>query len=130
MRPYALIADGERGALVAPHCDFAWMCAPRWDSGAVFAGLIGGQGVCGVTPAGRLAPGGYYEEGSLIWRCRWATDEGVVECREALAFPGDPRPRAASAATAPGNYTATSTECGATDSRTCGSAAPVPPTRE
>ena len=25
----------------------------------------------------------------LIWRNRWVTDDGIVECREALAFPGD-----------------------------------------
>jgi hypothetical protein len=25
----------------------------------------------------------------LIWRSRWVTDDGIVECREALAFPGD-----------------------------------------
>ena len=34
--------------------------------------------------------GGYYEQSSLIWRSRWITDEGIIECREALAFPGDP----------------------------------------
>ena len=26
----------------------------------------------------------------MIWRSRWVTDDGIVECREALAFPGDP----------------------------------------
>jgi GH15 family glucan-1,4-alpha-glucosidase len=90
LRDYALIADGERGALVGPHGEFPWMCAPRWDSGAVFAQLIGGSGVYAVTPAGRYVWGGYYEPGTLIWRSRWVTGDGVVECREALAFPGDP----------------------------------------
>ena len=41
---YALLADGERGVLVGPRGDFAWMCAPRWDSDAVFSTLIGGAG--------------------------------------------------------------------------------------
>jgi hypothetical protein len=90
LREYALLADGERGILVGPHGDFAWMCAPRWDSDAVFSTLIGGSGVYAVTPTARYVWGGYYEEGSLIWRSRWVTDEGIVECREALAFPGDP----------------------------------------
>ena len=36
LREYALIADGERGALIGPHGDVAWMCAPRWDSDGVF----------------------------------------------------------------------------------------------
>jgi alpha,alpha-trehalase len=30
LREYALLADGERGILVGPRGDFAWMCAPRW----------------------------------------------------------------------------------------------------
>jgi hypothetical protein len=63
------------------------MCAPRWDSDAVFSALIGGTGGYAVRPAGRFVWGGYYEEG-LIWRSRWVTDSGIVECREALAFPG------------------------------------------
>ena len=90
LREYALIADGERGALVGPRGDIAWMCAPRWDSGAVLSSLVGGPGTYAVTPAGRSVWGGYYEDGSLIWRSRWITETGIVECREALAFPGDP----------------------------------------
>ncbi|MCQ4042656.1 glycoside hydrolase family 15 protein [Streptantibioticus rubrisoli] len=90
LRQYALLADGERGALVGPHGDFVWMCAPRWDSDAVFSTLIGGPGTYAITPVGRYVWGGYYEEGSLIWRSRWITEDGAVECREALAFPGDP----------------------------------------
>jgi hypothetical protein len=38
----------------------------------------------------RFVWGGYYEEGSMIWRSRWVTNHGIIECREALAFPGDP----------------------------------------
>ena len=34
--------------------------------------------------------GGYYENGTLIWRSRWVGD-GRIECREALAMPADPR---------------------------------------
>lgn len=91
LREYALLADGERGALVGPQGDVAWMCAPRWDSDAVFSNLIGGGGVYAVTPTDvRHVWGGYYEPGSLIWRNRWITRDGIVECREALAFPGDP----------------------------------------
>ena len=90
LRDYALIADGERGAVVSPRGDIVWMCAPRWDSDAVFSSLVGGEGVYAVTPAHTFVWGGYYEEGSLIWRSRWVTASGVTECREALAFPGDP----------------------------------------
>jgi alpha,alpha-trehalase len=90
LRDYALIADGERGALVSPRGDIVWMCAPQWHSDAVFSSLIGGEGVYAVVPAHTFVWGGYYEEGSLIWRSRWVTASGITECREALAFPGDP----------------------------------------
>jgi alpha,alpha-trehalase len=90
LRDYAFIADGERGALVGPRGDMVWLCAPRWDSDAVFASLVGGQGAYAVTPRGRFVWGGYYEDPSLIWRSRWITENGIVECREALAFPGAP----------------------------------------
>jgi GH15 family glucan-1,4-alpha-glucosidase len=90
LREYALLADSERGALVGPQGDLAWMCAPRWDSDAIFSSLIGGQSCYAVTPVQRHVWGGYYEEGSLIWRSRWVTTSGIIECRDALAFPGDP----------------------------------------
>jgi GH15 family glucan-1,4-alpha-glucosidase len=86
LREYALLADGERGILLSPRGDYTWMCFPRWDSDACFATLIGGQGTYAVTPEARFVWGGYYEHG-LIWRSRWVTDDGVVECREALALP-------------------------------------------
>ena len=83
-----MVADGERGALIGPRGEVAWMCAPGWADGAVFSSLIGGPGTYSVTPAGRFVWGGYYERSSLIWRSRWVTGDGVIECREALAFPG------------------------------------------
>ncbi|MFB7909879.1 glycoside hydrolase family 15 protein [Kitasatospora sp. NPDC056076] len=91
LREYALLADGERGALIGPRGDVAWMCAPRWDSEAVFSTLIGGGGVYAVTPVEEpFVWGGSYEDATLIWRSRWVTTSQVVECREALAFPADP----------------------------------------
>lgn len=91
LHEYALLADGERGVVVGPRGDFAWMCAPRWHDDAVFASLIGGGGVYAVTPVGqRYVWGGHYEEGTLIWHSRWVTTSGELECREALARPADP----------------------------------------
>jgi alpha,alpha-trehalase len=90
LREYALLADGERGALIGPLGEISWMCAPRWDDDAVFTTLIGGRGLFAITPVERFVWGGHYEDGSLIWRSRWVTTEGIIECREALAFPGDP----------------------------------------
>jgi GH15 family glucan-1,4-alpha-glucosidase len=67
------------------------MCIPSWHSEPVFATLIGGRGVYAVTPRDPWrVEGGYYEDGSLIWRNRWVTSDGIIECRDALACPGDP----------------------------------------
>jgi alpha,alpha-trehalase len=90
LREYALIADGERGALIAPDGSVAWLCAPGWNSPAAFSGLLGGAGRYTVTPADPWHVwGGHYEAGTLIWRSRWVSD-WRTECREALAMPADP----------------------------------------
>ncbi len=89
LREYAVLADGERGAVLGPRGDIVWMCAPRWDNDAVFSALLDGPGGYSITPTERFVWGGFYEEGSMIWRSRWVTNHGIIECREALAFPGD-----------------------------------------
>lgn len=90
LREYSLIADGERGAVIGPDGTVSWLCAPRWDSPAVFSGLLGGPGRYTVTPADPWHVwGGYYDTGSLIWHSRWVGGS-ATECREALAMPADP----------------------------------------
>jgi alpha,alpha-trehalase len=90
LREYALIADGERGALIGPDGAMSWLCTPRWDSPATFSRLLGGRGLYAVTPADPWHVwGGYYESGTLIWHSRWV-GRSRTECREALAMPADP----------------------------------------
>src|SRR5690349_3698548 len=90
LRHYAFLGDGERGALVGPRGDIGFLCAPRWHDDAVFDGLLGGRASYAVRPRDpRFVWGGHYEQDSLVWRSRWVDEgEAVVECREALAFPG------------------------------------------
>ncbi|HZU74496.1 MAG TPA: glycoside hydrolase family 15 protein [Acidimicrobiales bacterium] len=90
LRDYALVADGRRGALIGPAGSVQWLCFPHWDDEAVFSDLIGGLGRYTVTPYGRWVWGGYYEDGSLIWRNRWVTTEGIIECRDCLVQPSRP----------------------------------------
>jgi uncharacterized protein (DUF2236 family) len=91
LREYSFIADSRRGALVGPRGDLVWMCAPAWQDDAVFSAMIGGRGHYTVAPADPwFVWGGYYEPRSLIFRSHWVSDRGVVECREALSYPGDP----------------------------------------
>src|SRR4029078_10107880 len=69
LRHYALLADGERGALVGPRGNVSFLCAPRWHDEAVLSDLVGGRGTYVVRPAEeRFVWGGSYEPGSLIWR--------------------------------------------------------------
>jgi GH15 family glucan-1,4-alpha-glucosidase len=89
LREYALLADGERGVLIGPRGDVAWMCFPRWHSDALFSSLIGGAGTYAVAPREPFVWGGHYEPGTLIWRSRWIVGDARVECREALALPSD-----------------------------------------
>ncbi|GAA2371302.1 glycoside hydrolase family 15 protein [Dactylosporangium salmoneum] len=91
LREYAFLGDGRRGALIGPRGDVSWLCAPNWESGAVFAGLLGGRGQYAVTPIDvRYVWGGCYDPGSLVWTSRWVTTGGIVHSREALALPSDP----------------------------------------
>ncbi len=90
LRDYAFLADGYRGAIIGPRGDISWLCAPTWDSLAVFANLVGGRGCYSIYPTDTYVWGGYYEPGSLIWRSRWTTTRGRLESREALVVPADP----------------------------------------
>jgi GH15 family glucan-1,4-alpha-glucosidase len=91
LREYAFLADGERGVLLGPRGEMAWMSFPVWDSPSVFSSLLGGHGSYQVSPAGeRFVWGGYYDESTLIWNDRWVTPDATMECREALAFPAEP----------------------------------------
>lgn len=89
LRNYALLADGERAAVIGPTGEIAWMCFPSWADDPVFASLLGGPSSYTVRPRRRYVWGGQYEEGSLVWRNRWMLVGGeVLECAEALAYPG------------------------------------------
>ena len=90
LREYALIADGERGALCGPRGDITWLCAPRWHDDAVFSQMVGGSGLYAVTPRDTYVWAGSYDDGSLLWCHQWVTSDAVVECRDALAQPADP----------------------------------------
>jgi GH15 family glucan-1,4-alpha-glucosidase len=88
LRDYVVLADGNRGAMLSPDGGVAWLCFPSWSDPAVFAGLLGSGGAYAVTPVDRHVHGGYYESGTLIWRQRWVTLDGLIETREVLAYPG------------------------------------------
>ncbi|HEY8216166.1 MAG TPA: glycoside hydrolase family 15 protein [Acidimicrobiia bacterium] len=78
---YALLGDTQTAALVSDDGSLDWLCAPRFDSSACFAALLG-------TPEhGRwlLAPAGggratrrRYRDGTLVLESEFETHQGVV----------------------------------------------------
>lgn len=69
-----LLSDQRSLALVDPDGRIAWMCAPRLDSPAMFAELLGGPGAgyFSITPVDQDAkPTQSYDDASFILQTRW-----------------------------------------------------------
>src|SRR5437868_672566 len=78
---YAMIGDLATAALVGKHGGIDWFCAPRFDSPACFAALLGNEenGSWKIAPAG----GGVrvtrrYRGNSLILETHFETESGAV----------------------------------------------------
>jgi trehalose-phosphatase len=71
---HAMLSDQRTAAIVTPEARITWLCAPRIDSAAVFAELVGGPaaGYFAITPAdGELASGQRYRDDSLVLETTW-----------------------------------------------------------
>jgi GH15 family glucan-1,4-alpha-glucosidase len=99
MEDYALIGDCATAAPVGRDGSIDWLCWPRFDSGAVFAALLGDQdnGYWKIAPAecgARVSR--RYRGNTLILETEFETDEGAAtlivldDCR---AWPGCSSPR-------------------------------------
>jgi GH15 family glucan-1,4-alpha-glucosidase len=78
---YALIGDLQTGALVSRYGAIDWLCFPRFDSGAVFAALLGTaeNGHWTIQPSGEFRPRARrYREDTLVLESELETDSGVV----------------------------------------------------
>ncbi len=79
---YALIGDGETGALVGRDGSIDWLCWPRFDSDACFAALLGspehGRWLIGPTDANRTPNQRYYRDDTLILETRFETNDGAL----------------------------------------------------
>ncbi|MFG2136994.1 glycoside hydrolase family 15 protein [Streptomyces sp. NPDC048650] len=85
---YALIGDMQTAALVCRDGTVDWLCLPRFDSPAVFAGLLGTEehGFWRMGPAAGPGPGAgprhadrrRYRGDSLVLESEWDTPRGTV----------------------------------------------------
>ena len=78
---YGLIGDLQTAALVSRHGRIDWLCLPRFDSGAVFAALLGHDenGHWAIEPAGGCrAAGRRYREDTLVLETELSTSAGAV----------------------------------------------------
>jgi len=89
---YALISDMQTAGLVCRDGSIDWLCFPRFDSGACFAALLGGD----ENGQWRLAPssgGGCtrrrYVDGSLILESEWDTPTGSVRVTDFMPERGE-----------------------------------------
>ncbi len=78
---YAVVGDLQTAALVGRTGSIDWLCVPRFDSGACFAGLLGSrdQGHWLIGPSsGGPATARRYRPGTLILESEWQTATGRV----------------------------------------------------
>jgi GH15 family glucan-1,4-alpha-glucosidase len=78
---YALIGDLETAALVSREGAVDWLCFPRFDSGALFAALLGTEenGHWTIQPQGEFRPRGRrYRGETLVLETDFETDTGAV----------------------------------------------------
>jgi GH15 family glucan-1,4-alpha-glucosidase len=81
LEDYGLIGDLQSAALVGRSGSIDWLCFPRFDSGACFAALLGGED-CGrwlIEPRARVRSGRRsYRGDTLILESELETDEGAI----------------------------------------------------
>jgi GH15 family glucan-1,4-alpha-glucosidase len=78
---YGLIGDTHTAALVGANGSIDWLCAPRFDSAACFASLLGtdDNGFWDVAPAGDVSrTTRRYRDATLVLETEFETDAGVV----------------------------------------------------
>src|SRR3954453_3556462 len=76
---YALIGDCLSGALVGRDGSIDWLCLPRFDSGAMFAALLGDEshGRWKIAPGGPHRVSRRYRGESLVLETRFETETGA-----------------------------------------------------
>ena len=88
---YALIGDTQTAALVGRDGSIDWWCVPRFDSGAVFAALLGtaDHGRWLLAPAGGVhSVDRTYRGDTLVLETTFHTDDGDVRITDCMPLRG------------------------------------------
>jgi GH15 family glucan-1,4-alpha-glucosidase len=85
---YALIGNCETAALVGRDGSIDWLCLPRFDSAACFAGLLGDErnGRWRLGPAGPASVSRRYRDGTLVLETTFETDDGAVVLTDCMSW--------------------------------------------
>jgi GH15 family glucan-1,4-alpha-glucosidase len=85
---YALIGDCESAALIARDCSIDWLCWPRFDSGALFAALLGTpeNGHWSMSAVEGAATRRRYRDKTLILETDFETESGAVTLIDFMPF--------------------------------------------
>ena len=89
---YAMIGDTESAALVGKNGSVDWLCAPRFDSPAFFAALLGTEanGHWQIAPVGKVRRvERRYRQGTLVLETEFETDDGVVQLVDCMPLGGE-----------------------------------------
>src|SRR3954451_16899403 len=83
---YGLLADCNSAALVSRDGSIDWLCLPRYDSDAIFAGILDPDGGhWSIRPVGEYRLERRDGAGSLVIETTFTTATGVVRMRDAMA---------------------------------------------
>jgi len=84
---YGFLADCNGAALVSRDGSVDWLCLPRFDSPALFAGLLDPEaGHWSIAPAAPYQAAHRYLPGTLVVETTFTTGTGSVRLVDALAF--------------------------------------------
>ena len=83
---YALVGDRRSGALVGRNGSVDWLCLPRFDSAACFAGLLGTDehGHWQLCPVGDYDVRRRYVDASAVLETTFTTETGEVTLTDAM----------------------------------------------
>jgi GH15 family glucan-1,4-alpha-glucosidase len=89
---YAIIADTQTAALVGRNGSIDWLCVPRFDSGAIFAALLGTEehGHWTIAPADEvIAVRRQYRHETLVLETEFDTADGTVRLTDFMPPRGE-----------------------------------------